>query len=532
MAPHDEVYEEHRRDFLKLTLGGAAAISGLAGCTGGGDGGDGGDGDGGSTPTGTPVQGETASERALNAAKRLAEDAPEDNLELFVPTGAEGYFEKVRDEWESETGITFTMDSVGIANWYGKVMEQAATQSSKYDVLNGAVFGNPDYFEANYIADIENWVNKYDPEIRGDRGIIEPVHLWGNNYVQDGEVKLICLGADGDQMAPYIRTDWVDDPDHQEEYEAQYGEQLKRPETVDELDQQIKYFTENTPDGQYGGWLYLSPFFAKTTFSRRLLQYGTLWFDEEFRPQFNNENGVKALESLLEIKPYLHPDAGSAGFGVPYTEFPGGNIYATFQWPSLPPVLMSDASAIDETQWEMIPAPGRMFEGQMLNPVQHQGCLSYRVNRNSQMQELAYLFIQWVASPRVSANAIQSSGFIDPFRLNHFESQDVGEYYAGTKWEEYLDVYNYNLERTFPELTVKGVNRYNQAIDQAVTNVLNNNRDPQTELDKAAATCEEITEEIGREKQKEQWNFLTAAYGEPLREVLGLPSPEDFDLPY
>lgn len=532
MAGHDEVYEEHRRDFLKLAFGGAAAISGLAGCTGGGGDGDGDGGGGTPTATGTPVQGETASERSLNAAKRLAADAPKDTLNLFVPTGAEGYFEKVRDEWESETGIKFQMDSVGIANWYGKVMEQAATQSSKFDVLNGAVFGNPDYFEANYIADLEDWVNKYDPEIRGDRGVIQPVHLWGNNYVKDDDVKLICLGADGDQMAPYIRTDWVDDPDHKEEYEAQYGQELDRPKTVDELDQQIKYFTENTPDGQYGGWLYLSPFFAKTTFSRRLLQYGTLWFDEEFKPQFNNDDGVQALKDLRALKPYLHPDAGSSGFGVPYTEFPAGNIYATFQWPSLPPVLMSDNSAISEDQWEMIQAPGRMHDGELLNPVQHQGCLSYRVNKHSKMGELAYLFIQWVMSPRVSENGIRSSGFIDPFRFNHFESQAVGEFYAGTEWEEYLEVYDYNLQRTFPELTVKGVNRYNQAIDQAVTNVLNNNKNPKSELDKAANTCEEITEEIGRETQKQQWQFLTAAYGEPLRKILDLPSPDDFDLPY
>jgi len=533
MAPHDEVYEEHRRDFIKLTVGGAAAISGLAGCTGGGDGGGDGDSDGdGDTATGTPVQGETASERALNAAAGLAEDAPKDNLEIFVPTGAEGYFEKVRDEWEDRTGITFTMDSVGIADWYGAVMEQAATGSSKFDVLNGAVFGNPDYFESNYIADIEDWVNKYDPELRGERGVIEPVHLWGNNYMSEDEVRLIALGGDGDQMTPYIRSDWVDDPDHQEEYEAQYGEQLTRPETVDELDQQIKYFTENTPEGQYGAWIYLSPFFAKTTFSRRLLQYGTLWFDEDFRPQFNNEDGVQALKDLLELKPYLHPDAGSAGFGVPYTEFPGGNIYATFQWPSLAPVLMSDNSAITEDQWEMIPAPGRMHDGQMLNPVQHQGCLSYRVNANSEMPELAYLFIQWVHSPRVSENAIRSSGFIEPFRHSHFESQEIGEFMAGSDWEDYLETYNYNLLRTFPELTVKGVNQYNQAIDQACTNVLNNDKDPQDQLDQAAAKCEEITEEIGREKQKKQWNLLTAAYGAPLRDALDLPSPDDFDLPY
>jgi len=61
---------------------------------------------------------------------------------------------------------------------------------------------------------------------------------------------------------------------------------------------------------------------------------------------------------------------------------------------------------------------------------------------------------------------------------------------------------------------------------------LNNDRNPQEELDNAAQQCEEITEEIGREKQKKQWNLLTAAYGAPLRDALDLPSPDDFDLPY
>jgi ABC-type glycerol-3-phosphate transport system substrate-binding protein len=509
---HEQLYDRHRRAFLKASL--AGGLGAMAGCIGGGQGG--GSGDGGDGGDGGPVEGDTPAERAINAVNQL--DKP-DTLDLLVWSGSEAYFEKVREQWVDQTGIDFELHGFGITETYGKILNEATTQSPQFDINVTENFGTPDYFRSGYAAEITDWARRYDPELEN---VLPVARRWG---VFDD--KLVALPSDSDVMQPFVRTDWVDDDEFGAEYEAQYGEQLRRPETVAEYDRQIRFFTENTDDGVYGGWLYMAPFFAKWTFIRRLLQRGELLFDEEFRPNFDTDAGVAVLEELRALKPFLHPEVGNAGFGVPYTEFPAGNIYTTVQWPSLFRTLTQGDVAIGVDQWEPIRAVGREVDGQLLRPAQYTLGQAFRVNANGPAPEVSYLFCQWLTDLQVSTEAIQAGGFIEPFREAHFEDEALGQFLAGDDWQSDFEVFERNFRSSYPDLTVLRVNEYNSAIDKAVTNVLNNDRDPESELAGAAEKCEEITEAVGRDAQAAQWRYMTSIYGDTLREVLDLPDPPE-----
>jgi multiple sugar transport system substrate-binding protein len=537
-------YEKNRRRFMKgmLATGFAGGMAGLAGCSGGGGGGGGSGGgsdDGGSSggsdggtetqqadlgSTGE-VEGDTASARALNEAKKLAADAEKDTLQLLVPSGSEGNFDIVRDQWESETGISIEYNVVPLTEIYQKVMNAATTRSSEYDVMLPSPFGLPDFAESNIALNLTDRVGKYGPEITGENGVLEPLYLHGNMY--KGQVYGFC--TDGDVMNLHLRTPWLENEEYQADYESQFGQQLKPPETYDEFDQQIQFFGEM--DDKYGAWIFMSPFYAKWPFLRRLLARGQLPFDDNMEPNVNTAEGVAVLEQLKKLKPYVHPDATSEGYTTQYADYAEGDIYAAFSWPSFSKFIMNpDNSKIaDSSEWQLAKVPGREVDGTMIRPCSFTFSWSFVVNSYSKIPELAYLYSQWMYSPEVSEAAIPAQGgYFDPYRKNHLESETIGKIFAGDNFDQYLEDHAFNTRHTFPDITMRGGSEYLEALDTAVTSVLNDDRDPETQLANVESTWADVTEKYGRDSQLEQWDFLKSTYGPTLREGLGLPSPPEF----
>jgi multiple sugar transport system substrate-binding protein len=529
-------YDENRRKFMKgmLATGVAGGMAGLAGCSGGGGGGgssSGGSGNGGTETDQadldgeSEVEGETASARALNEAKKVAEDAEKDTLQLLIPSGSEGNFDIVRDQWESETGISIEYNVVPLTEIYQKVMNAATTRSSEYDVMLPSPFGLPDFAESGIAQNLTDKVDKFDPEITGEQGVIEPLYLYGNMY--KGQVYGLC--TDGDVMNLHLRTPWLENEEYQEEYEAQYGQELKPPETYDEFDQQIQFFGEM--DDTYGAWIFMSPFYAKWPFLRRLLARGRLPFDDNMEPNINNEDGIGVLENLKAIKPYNHPNATSEGYTTQYADYAQGNTYAAYSWPSFSKYINnpenSEIAGADE--WQLAKVPGREVDGTMIRPCSFTFSWSYVVNSYSEVTDLAYLYSQWMYSPSVSEEAIPADGgYFDPFRENHLESEKIGRVFAGDDFEQYLEAHAFNVRHTFPDLTIRGGSAYLEALDSAVTSVLNNDAVPESQLANVESKWADITEQNGRDSQIEQWNFLKSTYGQTLRNGLDLPSPPEF----
>lgn len=520
-------YEENRREFIKgmLSTGVVGGMAGLAGCAGGGNNNSGTATEQADLGGQSEAEGETAAARALTAAAELAEDAEKDSLTLLIPSGSEGNFDAVRDQWESETGISIDYNVVPLTEINSKAMSAATTRSSAYDVMLPSPFGLPDFAESNLALNLTEKVNQYDPEITGEQGVLDPLYLFGNMY--KGQVYGLC--TDGDVMNLHLRTPWLENNDYRKEYESQYGQELQPPETYGEFDQQIKFFGEM--DDMYGAWIFMSPFYAKWPFLRRLLARGRLPFDDNMEPNVNNDDGVAVLENLKEIKPYNHPNATSEGYTTQYADYAKGNVYAAFSWPSFSKFIMnSDSSNIDDSsEWQLAKVPGREVNGSMIRPCSFTFSWSYIVNNYSKVPELAYLFSQWMYSPSVSEESIPAEGgYFDPFRKNHFESDKIGEIFAGDDFDQWLEAHEFNVKHSFPELELKGGSEYLNALDSAVTSVLNNDKDPESELSNVESQWADITEQYGRDSQVEQWNFLKSTFGPTLREGLDLPEPPEF----
>jgi len=70
-------------------------------------------------------------------------------------------------------------------------------------------------------------------------------------------------------------------------------------------------------------------------FMQRLISKGRLYFDQDMNPTFNSDEGLAALEDMLAVNQYLHPDAFSFIWSSNYNAFGRGEGFMNIVWPSV-----------------------------------------------------------------------------------------------------------------------------------------------------------------------------------------------------
>jgi multiple sugar transport system substrate-binding protein len=505
-------HEMNRRQFLKLAGAGGVALSSASLL-----------GAGSFFPAHAAVGGKNAEERAVNAVKKLKMKG--NSLNVLVPSGSEGAFESSKPWWKEATGIDINVSVVPLTEIGTKAMNLAVTKSSTFDVIFPSPFSIPDLVEAKLLADLTPWAKKYDPELGGPDGVVPPLAALGMY-----KAKLYGLYSDGDENSLHLRRDWLTDPDNQKAFADKHGYKLEPPVLWEQLFDQIKFFT-NKDKGVWGAWLYTSPFYAKWTFLQLHLSQGVLPLDKDMHPQIQGPEGVKALEELIAIKPYLHPGTTTGGWTEGYKAFAQeANVYAEFGWPSLIKYsnMTKEMGGFSNVRGNHMTAkvPGRKLkDGTILRPCRNTFSWVYVVNNYSKNPEIAYLYSQWMYSPTISFKILPvSGGYLDPYRKNHMTKELLIQYTPF--WEEARDALMFNIENSYAEIQIRGGLEYMTRLDESVIAAYQGLKKPEQALKETAKQWEEITERYGREEQKEAWNFVTSAmFGKNLRKAMNLGDP-------
>jgi multiple sugar transport system substrate-binding protein len=508
---HKKLYEVNRRQFLKI-----AGASGLALSAGGLF--------GSILPAHAAVAGKDCEERAINAVKALKSKMKGDTLTLMVPSGAEGCFTESMPWWTEATGIKVDVVVVPLPELGTKAMNVAVTRSQKFDVFVLHPVDMPDLVEANLLLDITDDAKKYDPEFGGPNGYIPPLATLA---MYKGRLRGLFVDGDANNLS--IRRDWLADSDNQKAFEDKYGYKLKPPVLFDEMFDQIKFFT-NKEKGTYGAWLYLSPFYAKWTFLQYLISQGVLPFDKDMHPQIATPEGVKAMEEMIALKPYIHPGSTTGTWSECWHAYGAGNIWLCINWSAFTKYINmpKDKGGFSDIPGKVMTCkvPGRKLkDGTLLRPCRLTIAHMYAVSRFSKNQEIAYLYCQWMNSPRISAKIIPvKGGYIDPYRYNHLTKEVLLGY--GPYWEEFKDAITFNTKHSYPELIIRGGQEYETRLDENVIAAFQGMKKPETALKEVEEKWEEITERYGREEQKKAWNFVTCTmFGEDLRKAMNLGNP-------
>lgn len=456
-------------------------------------------------------------ERAWALAKEAAARATNKKLTLLIPTGSIGNMTPYVDKWKNELGVELEFIEEPDEVVHTKGMQEAVAKTGRYDVMMPTAMSYPDWIDSGVIFDLTDWVERYNPELFDpDFGVVFPASHHAQLY--NGRVAgLLC---DGDQITLLCRQDKMDE--RAAAFADKYGRAVGVPKTWAEY-HQLAEFMHDPANGFYGSLEYRSRYYVKWMFMQRLMSKGRLYFDGDMNPTFNSDEGLAALEDMLAVNQYLHPDAFSFTWSSNYNAFGRGEGFMNIVWPSgfkyskAPSTGPATTGKIAAT---VMPAD-TLPDGRLLHAGLFCWGYGYAVSKYSANPELAYAYAQWMTSPTISADAIPYlGGYSDPYRVNHMKAPT--QRLVDTYTQPYLDTLYDNIVNTVPDFCLPGGFEYQDALDKEIHACMTGEKPPQQALDDAARSFERITRRVGRDKVREAWLALAKNLADPIKEAAGV----------
>ena len=333
-------------------------------------------------------------------------------LTILLPNGSLANVEPVAKEFTRMTGITFKFIETPVDDINTRMFLDTQTSKGEFDIALPATFGIPDLAEAGALAPLSEFAQKYEP----DSFQIDSLYTIGDYYRNE----LYGYQTDGDTYMMFYNKNLMEDSDLAKAYEDKAGQEIKVPETWEELDAMMVHFHQ--PDkGLYGGSLFRVQGYMLWEWWVRFHAKGFYPLDDNLNPQINNDAGVKALEELIQASNYLSPNATSNGLFDNWEEFANGNIFCNIGWGGTQKYLNGPKSAI-KGQLKFGPTPGGIVNGKLLKTSYFNWGWNYTVASHSSQKEIAYLFALFACSPTMSTLAVrEQGGYFDPFREEHYK---------------------------------------------------------------------------------------------------------------
>lgn len=312
------------------------------------------------------------------------------------------------DEFTAETGINVQLAEFPFNELKAKQLLELSGGTGVYDVVLGSETMCPAFFD--YLMPLNDLIAE-------DYG---SVSAWKSDQI-DSNLPFIMSGADI-MVSPYItsaqwliyRAELFEDPDEQAAFKAEYGYDLKPPETEDELIDVAKFFTRDTTgDGSIDLWGLLIPGkwdHGGCVFENSLAGAGIIppYYDDNFdiqfaKPQYRDTAIAIAqfdqdLINKYKVTPPSVVDYQMAELSELWLKGQGamsicwwGEFWIEFN-------DSANVAKIGETKAIMPPGPylrspsGGMFPG---------GPWSWGIPKDSENPEAAWKFIDWTVSEDV-----------------------------------------------------------------------------------------------------------------------------------
>jgi multiple sugar transport system substrate-binding protein len=458
-------------------------------------------------------------ERAWALATEMAAKATKKSLTLLIPTGSIGNMTPYVDKWKNELGIDLIFIEEPDEVVHSRGMQEAVARTGRFDVMMPTAMSYPDWIDSGVIYDLTDWVEQYNPELfNPDFGVVFPA----SHHAQLYNGRVAGLLNDGDQITLLCRKDKM--AEKADAFAQKFGRPVAVPDTWQEYYDLASFF-HDPENGFFGSLEYRSRYYVKWMFMQRLMSKGMLYFDGDMNPTFNGDEGLAALEDMLAVNQYLHPDAFSFTWSSNYNAFGRGEGFMNIVWPSgykyskAPSTGPATTGNIAAT---VMPADFTK-DGTKLYAGLFCWGYGYAVSRFSANPELAYAYAQWMTSPTISMDAIPYlGGYSDPYRVNHMlePSQRMIDTYS----PEYLQTLYDNMVNTVPDFCLPGGFEYQDALDAEIHAAMTGSKAPKQALDDAARAVDRITRRVGRDKARQSWLALAKNLAEPIKQATGADS--------
>jgi multiple sugar transport system substrate-binding protein len=399
-------------------------------------------------------------------------------------------------EWERLTGIKINVVEVPFPELYSQAVAEHLAGSGAFDVLNYSPSWIGDLADAGVLEPLDSYIEQHL-----DKTELEEIHpTYQGLMTWKGQTYGIF--DDGDVFVMYYRKDWFEDEANQTEFKEQFGYDLAPPKTWQEWDEICQFFTEKLSPEAYGCGIQRAEGQTYLWFMDHFRVNGGRFFDDSMKAQINSDIGVQTLTEMANSNQFMPPGIEKWGFVEILSAWLDGKLGMIITWP--PIGRWSEGYGTQTAQLSWVPktqVAGNV--GYAIPPGGHSelaGGFNLGVSADSQNKEAAYLFIQWLTSPEVSAQRVKLPFALrDPYRISHFEDTLYQNLWPAAP--EYLQVLQQGAEVGLHDLGIPGAREYEEALDRAITAVYAGT-DPKEALDTAAGEWDAITERIGTDVVK------------------------------
>ncbi|MBM3518139.1 MAG: extracellular solute-binding protein [Alphaproteobacteria bacterium] len=441
------------------------------------------------------VAAETAGERAANAAKEKYSGV---TLALHSEAGLQeiGWELYNSRKWKELTGITVTQTSAPTNEMFVTTVQDFKGPGS-FDVLDVAPAYMPDLAEMGAIVPLDDWMAQYGYQEDYD-DIAAAYKGWG-----EYKGKIWGFPDDGDVHVMLYRKDVLEDPANKDEFKAKYGYDLAAPKDWKQWDDISQFITDKFAPDMYGSANARQKGITLYYWMDMFRDYGGRFFDENATCTWNSEAGVKSLTDYVNQRRYMPPGVDAWGFVEAGAAFLSGTTVLHYTWPGVGRWVQNIGTDIEAMNW----VPPSKVEGKVGYAVPPGGSPELAVgwlisvSGKSSNQEAAYLFAQWSNSKEVSLGKTSLGYSIrDPFRVSHYSAENFRNLWSNAG--EYLDALKAGGENGVQDLTVVQAQKYHDLIENAIQAAIGG-QDAKTALDESCAAAEKVTDQIGRDKQKD-----------------------------
>ena len=328
--------------------------------------------------------------------------------------------------FEAATGAKLELVKIAGAEFQTKITADLASGVGAFDVVI-----EPFIFLHSQVAG--GFIEPLDSYIANDAtiGLDDFIPLLFNNMGRYNE-QICGLPYKADAYVFFYRKDLFEDPAVQAAYLANTGSELTVPTTSEEAVATAKFFTRSlNPDSPTEfGWAHMAEATtsANWIWASRFGALGGTYLDENFHPSFNNEAGIAAMQTAVELNSCCPPDVASYAWEESNTAFLTGRVAMMEQWPGL-----SKMAETEEGFWgrsEVIGKvgygvpPGVTVDGQVVQSSVLGGWAA-AISSLSDEKELAYVTAAWLTSSEGELLKIAAGN--DPSRFSTYQAAGVAE---------------------------------------------------------------------------------------------------------
>jgi multiple sugar transport system substrate-binding protein len=383
----------------------------------------------------------------------------------------------------SKFGVTTKTVGLPFVGQYEKIVSEMITRSSVYDVMVFPPQMLGDFAAKNFLAPLEELLNVSDLNTSDILPAYREPGMKRNG-------KIYAAPYDGDLLQVAYRTDLF-----------QKAGISQPPATWDDF---VGIARElHNPPTQYGNAFYGQRGFCYAWFINIFAANGGRWFDESMNSGIASDAGVKALETLIELKKYSPPNILQIGYPELNEVYLNGSTAMVIQWDDLA-LKAEDATkskVVGKNAYAACPVRSYMPYSRVMavsaysqNP--HNSAKVIQLMSSSDAQKL------FDYDPNCGEDPCRLSVLDPSFVKDHTGNPTMPASQAAS----YVAAIKAGLQAGYPELSISGAPRYLDILDLKVNEALSGGSSAFEALKAAAAEWDSITSELGKDTQQAAYN--------------------------